>query len=44
MILKATPMKAEFKTLYDLQTAIPDEQAAIDHFRAIRWKDGEFCP
>jgi len=23
---------------------LPDEQAAIDHFTAIRWKDGAFCP
>ncbi len=21
-----------------------DEQAAVDHFTAIRWKNGEFCP
>jgi transposase-like protein len=37
-------MKAEFDSLLDLLTAIPDEQAAIDHFTAIRWKDGQFCP
>ena len=37
-------MPAEFKSLFDLLKAIPDEQAAIDHFTAIRWKDGEFCP
>lgn len=24
--------------------AIPDEQAAIDHFRAIRWRNGAYCP
>jgi transposase-like protein len=35
---------AEFHSLYDLFEAIPDEQAAIDHFRALRWKDGAFCP
>jgi transposase-like protein len=23
---------------------IPDEQAAVDHFTAIRWKNGAFCP
>ena len=23
--------------------AIPDEQAAIDHFIAIRWAKGEYC-
>jgi len=35
---------AEFHSLYDLFEAIPDEQAAIDHFRALRWKDGAYCP
>ena len=35
---------AEFSSLLELVTAIPDEQSAIDHFTAIRWKDGEFCP
>ena len=34
----------EFATLYALFEAIPDEQAAIDHFRSIRWKNGAFCP
>lgn len=34
----------EFKSLYDLFAAIPDEQAAIDYFKAIRWANGEFCP
>lgn len=37
-------MMTEFESLYDLFRAIPDEQAAIDHFRAIRWKHREFCP
>lgn len=37
-------MMREFASLYDLMDAIPDEQAAIDHFRAVRWKNGEFCP
>lgn len=23
---------------------IPEEKTAIDHFRAIRWKNGPFCP
>lgn len=36
--------RAEFKSLFDLVRAIPDEQAAIDHFTAIRWRDGAFCP
>jgi transposase-like protein len=34
----------EFSTLLELTKAIPDEQAAVDHFTAIRWKNGEFCP
>lgn len=34
----------EFKSLFDLLRAIPDEQAAIDHFTAIRWRNGAFCP
>lgn len=34
----------EFSTLAELMKALPDEQAAIDHFTAIRWKNGEFCP
>lgn len=37
-------MTVEFKSLYDLFAAIPDEQAAIDYFRAIVWKNGEHCP
>lgn len=34
----------EFSTLLELTNAMPDEQAAVDHFTAIRWKNGEFCP
>jgi len=34
----------EFSSLLELMKAIPDEQAAVDHFTAIRWKNGEFCP
>src|SRR5215212_8773869 len=33
----------EFSSLYEYFEAIPDEQAAIDYFRAIRWARGEFC-
>lgn len=33
-----------FSSLYDLFEAIPDEQAAIEHFTAVRWKNGQFCP
>jgi transposase-like protein len=37
-------MKTDFASLYALFEAIPDEQAAVDHFTAIRWKNGAFCP
>lgn len=35
---------ADFRTLLELTTAIPDEDAAIAHFTANRWKGGAFCP
>ncbi len=31
-------------SLYDFFEVFPDEQSAIDHLRAIRWRDGAFCP
>lgn len=31
-------------SLYDFFEAFPDEQSVIDHLRAIRWKNGAFCP
>lgn len=37
-------MIGHFESLFDLLAAFPDEQACIDHIRAIRWQDGEFCP
>lgn len=37
-------MIREFESLYEMMEAIPDEQTAVDHFRAIRWKNGAFCP
>jgi transposase-like protein len=37
-------MKSEFKSLYELFEAIPDELAAVNYFKAIRWRNGEFCP
>jgi transposase-like protein len=37
-------MLAQFDSLFDLMNAIPDEQAAINHFTAIRWKNGAYCP
>lgn len=36
-------MLTQFKTLYDLFEAFPDEQSAINHLTAIRWANGEFC-
>jgi transposase-like protein len=33
-----------FDTILQMMNALPDEQAAIDHFTAIRWKNGAFCP
>lgn len=35
---------AKFNSLMELFEAFPDEQKAIDHFTAIRWKNGAFCP
>jgi transposase-like protein len=37
-------MIQQFKTLTDLMVAFQDPQTAIDHFTAIRWKNGQFCP
>jgi transposase-like protein len=37
-------MLKQFKTLADLYHAFSDNQAALDHFKSIRWRDGEFCP
>jgi len=37
-------MIGQFDSLFALARAIPDEQAAIDHFTAIRWRNGASCP
>jgi transposase-like protein len=37
-------MLKKFDSLFELFEAFPDEQSAIDHLRAIRWKHGAFCP
>lgn len=37
-------MIKQFDSLFDLMDAFPDEQSCVDHLRAIRWRDGEFCP
>ncbi len=41
---KPTPKKQQFETLMQMMSAFPDEQSALDHFTAIRWKHGAFCP
>ncbi len=37
-------MELVFKSLIELNKVLPDEDAAVAHFTAIRWKNGEFCP
>lgn len=37
-------MIQQFDSLMQMMEAFPDEQTCIDHFRAIRWKDGAYCP
>ncbi|MDX2264001.1 MAG: IS1595 family transposase [Hyphomicrobiales bacterium] len=37
-------MIQQFNSLLELLEVFPDEQTCIDHLRAIRWRDGEFCP
>jgi transposase-like protein/IS1 family transposase len=37
-------MKYAFNSLSELAKAIPDEDAAVAHFTAIRWKQGAYCP
>ena len=37
-------MIKHFKTLADLMVTFSDNRIALDHFKAIRWKNGEFCP
>ncbi len=34
----------QFKSLYEMMEAFPDEQSCIDYLKDIRWKDGEYCP
>lgn len=38
------PTMKHFDTLIQMMAAFPDEQSAIDHFTAIRWADGAYCP
>lgn len=37
-------MIQQFDSLLSMMEAFPDEQTCIDHLRAIRWKNGAFCP
>ena len=37
-------MIQQFKSLFEMVKAFPDEQSCIDHLRSIRWKNGAFCP
>jgi len=37
-------MIREFASLHEMVATFPDEQAAIDHLRSIRWCNGAFCP
>lgn len=36
-------MLKNFNNLQDFDKAFPDEQACVDHFRAVRWPDGMSC-
>ncbi len=37
-------MIKQFNSLIDLLKTFPDEQSCIDHFTAIKWSKGEYCP
>ncbi len=37
-------MIQEFDSLLQMMEVFSDEQVCIDHLRAIRWKDGAYCP
>jgi transposase-like protein len=37
-------MLKQFKTLADLMITFSDNQVALDHFKAVRWRNGAFCP
>jgi transposase-like protein len=41
---KGIVMMKQFSSLYDFFETFPDEQSAIDHLTAIRWRDGAVCP
>ena len=37
-------MKRPITSLYQFFEVFPDEQSVVDHLRAIRWRDGAYCP
>jgi len=37
-------MIKHFKTLADLCSTFSDNELALDHFKTIRWRSGQFCP
>ncbi len=37
-------MMQQFNSLLEMMEVFPDEQSCIDHFRAIRWANGAYCP
>jgi transposase-like protein len=37
-------MARTWANLFDMQKAIPTERAAVEYFRKIHWKGGEYCP
>jgi len=37
-------MIQHFDSLLQMMEAFPDEQTCVDHLRAIRWKNGAYCP
>ena len=41
---RGTAAIAEFNSLIELTTAIPDEDAAVAHVGSVRWASGAFCP
>ncbi len=36
--------KQQFETLMPMTSAFSNKQTAVEHFTAIRWKNGAFCP
>lgn len=41
---RVAPKKQQFDSLMQMMAAFPNEQSAVDHFTAIRWKNGAYCP